>query len=470
MTTRVRHVTAIVLPETAEIVDVVVGDAAQWDGSAAAHLAFVRPLVPGARSNVILLTTAGTNRAAARGRAGRCRGGHGRARQSWRAAERIPAARSAATAKLDADREAYPRQARFDCRWPAAVADYPWMVEGMWHDGRRTYLRTRAIAPVLYERVGGELAPVTVSTVVDDVLHVVPRVPGAGALEVGGGGCRGRSLQGRRVPLMASWKQRLAPPAGALPGNLITKAGVGVIAVLLAGLVLRQSGGEPETEDAAAGEPQAAGQGVVGQLRSRLTQLAEQRQSEEQSRARRAADAAAGTSSALPPTLPLAGAVAAAARCGNGSPPLQTAGGVELRERLCLEALERRTRSLRAPSVVQTFRSDAARQAGAGPDDPAGRETLDRAAGAGTVVPTDGGEAAIPPSPDAAAIADRMQDANAALLAGLAGGATDAGPPARTVPGVTGPPVGPAADPVVVQSPADPAGWERGYEGSVLVT
>ena len=59
VTARVRHVSTIVLPETAEIVDVVVGGASQWDVSAAAHLAFVRPLVEGARSNVVLLTAAG---------------------------------------------------------------------------------------------------------------------------------------------------------------------------------------------------------------------------------------------------------------------------------------------------------------------------------------------------------------------------------------------------------------------------
>ena len=40
-------------------------------------------------------------------------------------------------------------------------AGYPWLVEGMWHDGRRTYLRTRAIAPALFhERVDGELGRV----------------------------------------------------------------------------------------------------------------------------------------------------------------------------------------------------------------------------------------------------------------------------------------------------------------------
>ena len=214
--------TAIVLPETAEIVEVVVGDAAQWDVSAAAHLAFVRPLAEGARSNAVLLTAAGrivplalVERAESAvdavvriggGAAGAVDSGPvlaaagavetaaARAAGAWeaaavaeaRAAERIEAARNAARDKLDADREAYSGRRASDYRWPAEAAGHPWMVEGMWHDGRRTYLRARAIAPVLYERAGGELRPVAVSETFDDVLHVVPRVLRAGALEVGG--------------------------------------------------------------------------------------------------------------------------------------------------------------------------------------------------------------------------------------------------------------------------------------------
>ena len=264
---------------------------------------------------------------------------------------------------------------------------------------------------------------------------------------------------------MASWKQRLAPPAGALPGNLITKAGVGVIAVLLVGLVLSQSGGDPETEGGAAGPPEAVGRGVVGQLRSRLTQLQEQRLSEEAGRARTLAAAGVGPAAGLPPVpdRPSGGA-------GTGEPPpLQTAGEVELRERLRLEALERRTRSLRAPSVVQTFRSDAAREAGAEPAAPNRNSGARAPAARAADAASDGAAAGVPAPPDPAAIAEQMEDASAALLAGLANGnAAGSAPPARTVPGVTGPPVGPAADPVAVRAPVDPAGWERVYEGSVL--
>ncbi len=222
VTTRMRHVTTVALPETAEIVDLAVGDAERWDISAAAHLAFVRPLAEGVRSNVVLLTAAGDlvplllverddapvdtvvrvaagetdgeDGAPVLAAAERVTAAAARTAEAWaaveaaeaRAAERVEAARNAARDTLDARREAYPRQARFDYRWPAEAAGYPWLVEAMWHDGRRTYLRTRAISPVLQERTAAGPMPVEVSAVLDDVLHVVDRVLGAGALEVGG--------------------------------------------------------------------------------------------------------------------------------------------------------------------------------------------------------------------------------------------------------------------------------------------
>ena len=221
VSTRVRHVSTVVLPETAEIVEVVTGDPERWDVSAAAHLVFVRPLVAGARSNVVLLTAAGTvvpllvvesadaavdsvvqvevpDEAADAGPVLASRDAAsamaGRAAEAWealaaaetQAAERVEAARTAARERLDEGREAYPRQLHFDYRWPAGSAGYPWLVEGMWHDGRRTYVRTRALSPTFHERVDGEFVPVAVSAVHDDVLHVVDRVLGAGALEVAG--------------------------------------------------------------------------------------------------------------------------------------------------------------------------------------------------------------------------------------------------------------------------------------------
>jgi len=275
----------------------------------------------------------------------------------------------------------------------------------------------------------------------------------------------GEAAEGGSV--MAKWRQLLQPAAGALPGNLVTKAGVGVIAVLLVGLVLSQSGGDPEVDEAASGgEPGVSGRGVVGQISSRLSQLAEQRRMEEDDRNRRAA-AAAGPTGGLPPTLPASGLPATDP--GPDDVPLPpTAGEVELQERLRLEALERRTRSLRAPSVVQTFRSPDTRAAGAGLLDTDEGDPSTRSHAVADVTSEPAG-ASLSAPPDPAAIAGRVDDATAALLAGLTDGdPAGSAPPARTVPGVTGPPVDPTADPVVVRTPLDPAGWERVYEGSVL--
>lgn len=219
--TRLRHVTTLALPASAEIVEVVVGDAESWDVSSSAHLAFVRPLEAGAESNLVLLTASGSlfpvviveredaPAAAVVHLGGEPTPGGGgdvlttadsvetaaaRAAAAWesaaraeaRAVERIAAARLEAQATLDVIRERYPRALHFDYRWPAgsSPSEWPWLVEGMWHDGERTYVRTRATSPVLYELVDGEPEAVEVTRVLDGVLHVVPRVLGAGELEV----------------------------------------------------------------------------------------------------------------------------------------------------------------------------------------------------------------------------------------------------------------------------------------------
>ena len=258
---------------------------------------------------------------------------------------------------------------------------------------------------------------------------------------------------------MASWKQLLQPPAGALPANLITKVGVGVIAVLLAGLLLSQSGGDSQEGDAAGGEPEAAGESTVGQILSRLRLLEGQQLLDADGDAGTTDDAADDTAPAPPPYGHAAGGGA------DGAPP--TAGEIELRERLRLEAIERRARSLRAPSLVQTFRSDEPLQTDSDRPEAAASEVPEDAAATG---PTEGATPGLPLSLGPATIANQVQGANTALLSGLAGADPDpaAAPLARTVPGVTGPPVGPTAEAAVIRTTDDPNGWERVYEGSVL--
>ena len=226
VTARVRHVTVVVLPTTTTIVDVVAGDSEYWDVTYGAHMAFLRPLMEGAESNVVILTAGGEViplLVVERGdrpvegvvRIGTEVEGGGRplpapvlapvgavvaaerdAAEAWaavaeaeaRAAERIEAVRAGAVVDIDALRELYPRRLQFDYRWVGEVdaRSDPWLVEGMWNDGERTFVRSRARELALFEWVDDELVPVSVASVVGGVVHVVPRVLGDGALDVRG--------------------------------------------------------------------------------------------------------------------------------------------------------------------------------------------------------------------------------------------------------------------------------------------
>jgi hypothetical protein len=222
VSTRLRHLSVVVLPATEVIVEVVVGDAEYWDVTSAAHMAFIRPLVEGAESNLVILTGAGAViplKVIERGdespvdavvhlsgdEVSESPGGpvlapvaavaaaERRAAAAWESVAEaeanaegmLVAARNAAEAELDAERESYPRQLRFDYRWEQEPGEGPWLVEGMWHDGERTFLRSRATNPAIFERVGDELRLVAVERV-GEVVHVAPRVLGAGVLEVDG--------------------------------------------------------------------------------------------------------------------------------------------------------------------------------------------------------------------------------------------------------------------------------------------
>ena len=202
VTTRLRHVSTVVLPVSDTIVEVVAGDAEYWDVSSAAHVAFIRPLIEGAESNLIILTAAGAviplvvvERAEgavdAVVRLGATEAaGPGPVLApvaTVAAAARVDAARRATQAERDASREAYPRRLQFAYAFDREPREAPFHVEGMWHDGERTYVRTRAIAPVLYEVVegSGTVEVVTVEDVVGSV-YVVPRVLGPGFLDVDG--------------------------------------------------------------------------------------------------------------------------------------------------------------------------------------------------------------------------------------------------------------------------------------------
>ena len=253
------------------------------------------------------------------------------------------------------------------------------------------------------------------------------------------------------------------PPEGALPGGIVTKAGVVLIAVLVGGLLFSWAMTGPQEADTlvALPEAQAVDDGMGRSLQARIRQEAERQTLEAAARARaeleRRQAAAAGemarlqTESETPNTAALI----------PGIGPAES----ELREALRLEELERRTRSLRALPVAQSYRrSDAQDRASPMPK-----------AGA----PSDAADAdvALLENTVQAALASFEQSVGALeneLEAGLAGEQLLLGSPG--IAAAAAPASGQQASrlaPSPIQPgrsvrPADPPGWERIYEGSFL--
>ncbi len=252
---------------------------------------------------------------------------------------------------------------------------------------------------------------------------------------------------------MSRWKQWVRPPEGALPGGIVTKAGVVLIAVLVGGLLFSWAMTGPE-EDAptlvALPEAQAVDDGMGRSLEGRIRAEAERQTLEAAARARaelerRQAAAAEEmarlqTESETPNTAALIPGVSAAES--------------ELREALRLEELERRTRSLRALPVAQSYR-----------DPNATAESSE--AGTGDAADAD---VALLENTVQAALASFEQSVGALeneLEAELAAGQLLSGSP-----GPAAPPSSPrtpgTAEPGRSVQPADPPGWERIHEGSFL--
>ena len=252
---------------------------------------------------------------------------------------------------------------------------------------------------------------------------------------------------------MSRWKQWVSPPEGALLGGIVTKAGVVLIAVLVGGLLFSWAMTGPQEADTlvALPEAQAVDDGMGRSLQNRIRQEAERQTLEAAARARaelerRQAAAAEEiarlqTESETPNTAALIPGVSAAES--------------ELREALRLEELERRTRSLRALPVAQSYRDPNATAESS--------EPVGGAADADVAVLENAVQAALASFEQSVGALEGELAAEQLLLGspGIAAVAPASGQQAcRPAPG----PVQPSRS---VQ-PADPPGWERIYEGSFL--
>ena len=220
---RVRHTTLIVLPAGERILDFVVGDSEYWHLTGAANVAYLKPLAEDGATNVALVCESGriySFLVSEHGEkaphlvvrvdpvaesAGSVPGAPGfvarsevvayrrmaaeaaevarRAREEAEAG--IVEARNQAEADIEAFRAEYPGRLRFEYRLDSEAAKRPFLVEAMWHDGRFTYIRSRAQeSPALYELKDGEPALVAFD-LTDDGLYVARHVLDDGWLRIG---------------------------------------------------------------------------------------------------------------------------------------------------------------------------------------------------------------------------------------------------------------------------------------------
>ena len=223
--TRVRHTTVIQLPGRENILDFVVGDSEYWHLTGAANLAFLKPISEGVNTNVALVCESGRIYSflvseqpgqphlvvridsvaesdprisptihqpafVARDQVAAYQQMAEQARQTAVAAQtqaeqQIAAVRQQAEGEINSFRAVYPTRLKFPYRLQDKALKWPFLVQGMWHDGQFTYLRSNAQeSPALYEIKDGKPALVAYD-LTEDGLYVARHLLGDGWLQIG---------------------------------------------------------------------------------------------------------------------------------------------------------------------------------------------------------------------------------------------------------------------------------------------
>ena len=264
------------------------------------------------------------------------------------------------------------------------------------------------------------------------------------------------------------------PAAGAFSATWITRIGALVFALILGGAFLVQSCfATVPTDPESLTEPEGiAGDRATQQLGQRVQDI-EQRAAMDAAAAARtlAAEGAQLTGGQVTPAFdPTTGETLPDGAAGPIIP--LTEDEAQLREVLRLEAIERRTRSLRSGPVVITYRQPDT----GGPPPAAATAAAEPTADA----PTDN-RASTPPPPPPVSLLDTVTALAALDAEQTAGAELDAGralalgpqiaPPAASPLGSLGSariPQGDPFNPAIVHTPNDPPGWERIYEGAFI--
>ena len=223
--TRVRHTTIIQLPGRENILDFVVGDSEYWHLTGAANLAFLKPISEGVSTNVALVCESGRIYSflvteqpgqphlvvriasaaesdprisptihqpafVARDQVAAYQQMAEQARQSavsaqTEAEQQIDLVRQQAEVEINSFRAVYPTRLKFPYRLQDKALKWPFLVQGMWHDGQFTYLRSNAQeSPALYEIKDGKPSLVAYD-LTEDGLYIARHLLGDGWLQIG---------------------------------------------------------------------------------------------------------------------------------------------------------------------------------------------------------------------------------------------------------------------------------------------
>ena len=283
---------------------------------------------------------------------------------------------------------------------------------------------------------------------------------------------------------MSVWKKIPIPPAGVMPGGLVTKIGIAATSLLLAAMLLTYTFTGGGAQDAEIEVPEAADLGlqqraqaaIEAEARRQAAQLRLQTDAAERQLAQLQGEQESNAALLSAGIVPFQGQNTGGVLLpddqpvpfGGDAPP--TEAEAVLLETLRLEEMERRRRSLRTGPLVLSYRNS---ETGADATAAAAAQVPDALSGLaqaaqGTpqaALPGVTAENAVATAGDFLELLTELNDRELAATAQpalAAGGPAPAGvAPALAL-------VQPETETPVAGLPSDPAGWDRIYEGSFL--
>ena len=270
---------------------------------------------------------------------------------------------------------------------------------------------------------------------------------------------------------MSVWKKIPIPPAGVMPGGLVTKIGIAATSLLLAAMLLTYTFTGGGAQDAAIAVPEAADLGlqqraqaaIEAEARRQAGQLAQQAASAERQLAQLQSEQQSNAAILGAGIVPLPGQDPGGVLLPDDQPvPFggdapRTEAEAVLLETLRLEELERRRRSLRTGPLVLSYRNSDPEAAA--PDALSGPLQVAQAVPQADL-PGVTAENSVATAGDFLELLTELNDRERTATgqpAVAAGGAA----PALAL-------VQPETETPVAGLPSDPAGWDRIYEGSFL--